>query len=143
MRIYLASRVALDARMLNSRVAESLRRCGFTVYVPHEEKPNNPTDGRFDKDEIWRHDFAAMNSADLCVVVGRFGKDVSAEVGWFYARGVPTFFVPGGDTTFDDSPMLRPALNRYPHILNPEKTGEEILAHYRRFIKQALVGAWE
>lgn len=126
MKIYLCSRVAADARPLNNQVAQSLRASGFEVYVPHDQKPNNPEDGRFNKDEIWRHDFAAMNDADLCVVVGRFGKDCSFEIGWFYSQRVPIFFVPAGDISFETSPMLYPALTKKPQISNPATAGEEL-----------------
>lgn len=129
MNVYLCSRVAHDARPINNIVAKSLRDFGFNVYVPHEEAPNNLSaediaQGRFDKDTIFKLDFSAMQSADICVVVGRVGKDCSFEIGWFYGRYIPIYFVPAGDETYDTSPMLRPALAFTIH--NPEIVGQVV-----------------
>lgn len=114
-RIYLCSRVAYDARPLNNEIARSLRQAGFEVYVPHEEAPNNlsPEDiehARYDVETIYKMDFAAMNRSDICVAVGRLGKDCSWELGWFYANGIPVYHVPAGDETYLTSPMTLPTL---------------------------------
>jgi nucleoside 2-deoxyribosyltransferase len=132
--IYLCSRVAHDARPLNNIVAQSLRDYGFTVYVPHEQAPNNLTQedieqGRFDKETIFQIDFAAMKQADLCVVVGRVGKDCAWEIGWFYGKNIPIYFIPSDDTTWDTSPMIRPALMQHPAILDPTEAGR-VLQHW-------------
>lgn len=132
--IYLCSRVAYDARPLNNIVAKSLRDVGFEVYVPHEQAPNNLStedieQGRFDKETIFKIDFAAMNQADLCVVVGRIGKDCAFEIGWFYGRNIPVHFVPAGDQTWDTSPMLRPALMENVQIMNAEDAGKLLRPH--------------
>jgi len=116
-------------------VATSLRQVGFTVYVPHEQAPNNLSasdiaEGRFDKDTIFHIDFKAMQAADICVVVGRVGKDCAWELGWFYATNIPVYFVPVGDETWDTSPMLRPTLMQHPAINNPEEAGKA-LQHLR------------
>jgi hypothetical protein len=66
-----------------------------------------------------------MQSADICVVVGRVGKDCSFEIGWFYGRYIPIYFVPAGDLTYDLSPMLRPALEFIIH--NPAITGQVVV----------------
>lgn len=137
MKIYLCSRVGKDARPLNDVVAKSLTESGFTVYVPHEQKPNNPTDGRYDKEQIWDLDFAAMQRSEICVVVGRIGKDCSFEIGWFYNDKRPIFFVPAGDTTYLDSPMLIPALTSNKHVENPSAAGPEVL---RTMLKTGKLG---
>jgi nucleoside 2-deoxyribosyltransferase len=129
-KVYLCSRVAYDARPQNDVVAKSLRDAGFEVYVPHEQAPNNLSTedmeaGRFDKETIFKMDFAAMKAADLCVVVGRVGKDCAWEIGWFYARSIPIHFVPCGDITWETSPMLIPSLNES-IIFQPELTGQII-----------------
>lgn len=114
-RIYLCSRVAYDARPLNEQVARSLEASGFDVYVPHREAPNNLSqedidNARFDVETIFKMDFAAMNRAEICVAVGRMGKDCSWELGWFTARGIPIYHVPAGDESYLTSPMTIPSL---------------------------------
>lgn len=121
--IYLCSRVALDARAENMQVATILRNAGFEVYVPHEQAPNNLSQedidqGRYDRETIFKLDFAAMRKADICVVVGRTGRDCAWEMGWFSAKGVPLFFAPLGDTTFETCPMLLPGLTTSPPVKN-------------------------
>lgn len=113
--VYLCSRVAHDARPLNDRVAASLEAAGYDVYVPHRQAPNNLSkedieEGRYDRATIFQFDFAAMRKADICVVVGRFGKDCSWELGYFAATKIPVYFVPAGDETYKTSPMLLPTL---------------------------------
>lgn len=130
--IYLCSRVAYDARPLNNTVAASLRSVGFEVYVPHEQAPNNLSQddmdaGRFDVETIFKIDFAAMNKADACVVVGRHGKDCAWELGWFYARNIPVYFVPAGDKTWETAPMTRPSLLQNEHIGDPSTVGQMLL----------------
>lgn len=115
MKVYLCSRVSEDARPVNKIVASSLRKVGYQVYVPHEQAPNNLTSedieaGRYDTSTIFKLDFAAMTQSDICVVVGRVGKDCSWEIGWFYAKNIPIYFIPAGDYTYMTSPMLIPAL---------------------------------
>lgn len=106
-RIYLCSRVAEDARPDNERVAQALEAAGFDVYVPHRQKPNNPEPGEtWDHNKIFLMDLNAMKQSDACVVVGRFGKDCSWELGWFFAKNIPVFHTPMGDYTWQDSPML-------------------------------------
>lgn len=112
MYIYLCSRVAADARPLNDEVAATLRSAGHTVYVPHEQAPNNPADGRYNKELIFEMDFAAMNRADQCVAVGRLGRDCSWELGFFYAKNIPITYVPLDNSDHVTSPMLIPALIR-------------------------------
>lgn len=131
--VYLCSRIHEEARPLNDRVAKSLRDAGFEVYVPHEQKPNNPTAedkaaGRWDVETIYKLDSEAMRRADLCVVVGRTGRDCAYEIGWFHARGVPVFFVPNGDVTYRTCPMLIPALTEQPQLHNPDTVGDVVLA---------------
>lgn len=114
-RIYLCSRVAYDARPLNERVAQSLEYAGFEVYVPHREAPNNLSkedieQARYDVETIYKMDFAAMNRSDICVAVGRLGKDCSWELGWFYANGIPVYHIPDADETYLTSPMTLPTL---------------------------------
>lgn len=124
--IYLCSRVAYDARPLNSQVAAALRGAGHLVYVPHEQAPNNLSasdieNGRYDVETIFKIDFAAMNKADTCVVVGRVGKDCAFEIGWFTAKKIPIFFVPASDETWKTSPMLIPSLTQFPLIKDTGK----------------------
>jgi nucleoside 2-deoxyribosyltransferase len=100
------------------------------VYVPHEQAPNNLSkedmeQGRFDRETIFKLDFAAMNKADYCVVVGRVGKDCAWEIGWFYAKNIPIYFVPCGDQTWETSPMLIPALSTT-IIYAPDRAGKYI-----------------
>jgi nucleoside 2-deoxyribosyltransferase len=126
--VYLCSRVAYDARPFNNIVAQSLRDVGFEVYVPHEQAPNNLSqedieEGRYDKETIFRIDFEAMNKADLCVVVGRFGKDCSWEIAWFFATGIPIYFVSAGDETWQQCPMIIPSLSQNPKIEDPALAG--------------------
>lgn len=114
-KVYLCSRVGYDARPLNERVAQDLEAEGFEVYVPHREAPNNLSqedidNARFDVETIFKMDFAAMNRSDLCVAVGRMGKDCSWELGWFTARGIPIYHVPAGDESYLTSPMTLPSL---------------------------------
>lgn len=123
MKIYLCSRIADDARPLNNQVASQLRALGYDVYVPHEQKPNNPSpedkaEGRWDVETIFKLDHGAMKESDVCVVVGRVGVDCSFEVGWFYGRGLPIFYVSGGDESFRRSPMLIPALTENQHTVD-------------------------
>ena len=113
---------------MNDAVAKSLRAAGFEVYVPHEQAPNNLTaediaEGRYDKETIFRLDFAAMQQSDACVVVGRTGRDCAWELGWFAKAEVPVFFVPAGDLTWNTCPMLIPTFNSFPHIESPEAAG--------------------
>lgn len=122
--IYLCSRVAQDARKENAIVASSLREAGFKVYVPHEQLSNN--DGLFNKEAIYKIDFAAMNKAELCVVVGRIGRDCAWELGWFAAKGIPICFVPCGNTDWETSPMLIPCLSNMVHIIDATKAGESL-----------------
>lgn len=131
--VYLCSRISEDARPLNDRVAKSLREAGFEVYVPHEQKPNNPTAedkaaGRWDVKTIFKLDYEAMVKADLCVVVGRTGRDCAWEQGYFYAYAVPVYFVPSGDESYLTCPMLIPGLTGNPQIHNPDTAGEVIAA---------------
>src|SRR5271157_5725379 len=99
--VYLCSRVAPNARPLNDRVAKSLRKAGFSVFVPHEEEVNNlPPGASLSPEKVFELDFGAMTKADLCVVVGRTGKDCAWEIGWFYGRRVPIYFVSFGDQTW-------------------------------------------
>lgn len=127
-RVYLCSRVAYDARALNNTVANSLRFANFDVYVPHEQAPNNLSQedmdaGRYDVATIFKLDFAAMTKADACVVVGRHGKDCTWELGWFFARGIPIYFVPAGDTTWETTPMAIPSLTQNAAIPDPALAG--------------------
>lgn len=133
--VYLCSRVAKDARPLNSIVAKSLIANGFEVYVPHEQAPNNPADGRFCAEDIYHYDFAAMQKADLCVVVGKTGKDCSFEIGWFSAKSIPVFFVPAGDTSYLDTPMALPALTSYPLIEATDNAGEQVARHFKKPVR--------
>jgi nucleoside 2-deoxyribosyltransferase len=141
--VYLCSRVAYDARPFNNIVAQSLRDVGFEVYVPHEQAPNNLTQddiehGRYDRETIFRLDFAAMNRADVCVVVERTGRDCAWEMGWFFAKGIPIYFVPGEDKTWETCPMLIPGLQE--QIPFPERAGVYILNHLEGEGTNALRG---
>ena len=130
-KVYLCSRVRHESRPFNNRVADSLKPF-FEVYVPHEQKPNNPVDGRFDPHTIFALDYAAMNAAQLCVVAGGdVGKDCAWEIGWFYAKNIPIYFVENGKEDYKTSPMLIPALNEQV-ISDPDASGKEI---QRRFNK--------
>lgn len=120
--------MAEDARPINNKVAKSLRKY-FEVYVPHEQDENNPMDGVFDGDAIFKIDFAAMRRADLCVVVGKFGKDCSWEIGWFAGQEIPIYFVPNGDASYRTSPMLVPYLHN--QVGQASKAGAYIHKHYR------------
>lgn len=129
--IYLCSRVSPNARPLNDRVARSLRRAGFEVFVPHEEEVNNQPSGTVLKPEdVFNLDFAAMRRADLCVVVGRTGKDCAWEQGWFAGKQVPLYFVPFGDVTWLESPMMIPGLKANMVLESPANCGVKILAHF-------------
>lgn len=124
MKVYLCSRIAYDARPLNNKVAASLLKAGFEVYIPHEQAPNNPIPdgGRFDAETIFRLDYTAMQRSNVCVAVGRLGKDCAWELGWFYANKIPIIFVPGDDETWKQSPMTLPSLNKFVHP-KPEEVG--------------------
>lgn len=89
-RIYLCSRVSLDAREKNELVATALEQAGYLVYVPHRQKFNNFS-GSTDR-EIYEQDMAAMKKSDACIIVGENGTDCSMEIGWFYGREVPLFW---------------------------------------------------
>lgn len=129
--VYLCSRVSPNARPLNDRVARSLRRAGFKVFVPHAEEVNNlPLGVQLDPQQVFDLDFTGMRQADLCVVVGRTGKDCAWEIGWFAGRGVPTYFVTFGDTTWFESPMTIPSLSENLVLETPAKCGIKILKHY-------------
>lgn len=80
MRIYLCSRVAADARALNDHVAKALRQNGHEVFVPHEHEASK------DGADPFPRDMSEMQRAEVCVAVGRLGRDCAAEVGWFHAR---------------------------------------------------------
>lgn len=135
-RIYLCSRVAFEAREFNSQVAKAFRDAGFEVYVPHEQAPNNLTQsdmdaGRFDKETIFKLDYAAMDKADLCVVVGKIGRDCAWEIGHFEAWGIPIYFVPGTHSDWNTSPMLIPSLTFYPIITDPVDAAVNLAKAYR------------
>jgi nucleoside 2-deoxyribosyltransferase len=128
-KVYLCSRVAYDARPLNDVVARSLRAAGFEVYVPHEQAPNNlsPADmaaGRFDKETIFRLDFAALSESDVLVAVGRMGRDCAWELGYAYGQNKPIFHT-GERGDIDTSPMLLPSLRCV--ILLPEFAGAALI----------------
>jgi nucleoside 2-deoxyribosyltransferase len=131
MNIYLCARVGYDIRPTTSKVATSLRTVGFTVYNPAEEAPNNLSEddireGRYDVATIFKMDYAAMKQADICVVVGRIGRDCAAEVGMFAAWEVPIYFVPGEENDYRKSPMLIPWLEQNPP-LTVENVGAVLL----------------
>lgn len=128
-KVYLCARVAAEARPANKRVALSLEKFGFSVYLPQEQAPNNPDVSkgeRYDAETIFKLDFAALSSADIYVVVGKFGKDCAWEIGWAAAVGKPIFFVPNGDESWLDTPMVIPSLNQYPQLTNLDTVGAEI-----------------
>lgn len=128
--VYLCSRVAKDAQELNNKVAASLRKRGFEVYVPHEEDANNPPDGQFDAAAVYAADYRAMMRADLCVVVGRFGRDCAFEIGWFEGRNVPIYYVTGGSDDYKSSPMVIPSLIN--QVIDPDEAGEYVYKNYTR-----------
>lgn len=118
MKVYLCSRVAHDAREFNTAVATALRKAGYTVYVPHEQAPNNLTsddiaEGRYDTKTIFLMDYEALRKADVVVAVGRMGADCSWELGYSWHKNVPVIHVPGEDVTWKKSPMLIPTLRQY------------------------------
>jgi nucleoside 2-deoxyribosyltransferase len=140
--VYLCSRIAEEARPLNDRVAASLRAAGFEVYVPHEQKPNNPTPedkaaGRWDVATIFKLDYEAMERADICVVVGKTGRDCAWEKGWFYAKEIPIFFVPNGDESWKTCPMLIPGFTEFPHLHDPDTVGEAIRSLANNALQEA------
>jgi nucleoside 2-deoxyribosyltransferase len=128
--VYLCAKIKESARPANNTVAASLKAAGFAVYVPHEQAPNNPKDGRFDAAKIFELDFGAMQKSSLCVVVGDIGCDCSAEIGWFAGQSIPIFHVPNGDTSWTNSPMLIPFLTKYPMVPVLSKAGEMISGFY-------------
>ncbi len=118
-KIYLCARVAYDARALNLEVATTLRACGYDVYLPQEQAPNNLSqsdmdEGRYDTATIFKLDFAALDRAALIVAVGRMGADCAWELGYAARKSIPVVHVPGTDTTWQRSPMLIPTLRRFP-----------------------------
>lgn len=123
-KIYLCSRVRKESRPFNDRIATSLESL-FEVYVPHRTAPNNPVDGRYDAETIFQMDFAAMKTADICVVAGGdVGKDCSWEIGYFFAQGIPIYFVPNESDAYLSSPMLVPSLHNT--IIDPDKAAEAV-----------------
>lgn len=106
MKIYLISRVAEDARQLNMKAANNLRRAGHEVFVPHTAAYNQADNADSTDEDVYRQDMAEMLTADIAVVVGRIGVDCAFEVGWFQNHGTPTVWYAPPATKLGRHPML-------------------------------------
>ena len=109
-KVYLIARIAPEVHLWNRRVCDQLSE-HVSVFLPQEHNPWNEPHERFPR-RVFEVDFAAMQAADVALLLPEYGSDCAFEVGWFFGQGKPVVAFVDSQTRWLRDWMVKGGISR-------------------------------